>query len=98
MSLPLELQGEDVLLCIHAQPGAKQSAFAGQHGDALKVRLAAPAQEGRANRELCRFLAESFAVSLSAVELLSGESARRKRVKILAPRQWPAALAEWRVI
>ncbi len=98
MTDPLQFLGEDVLLCIHAQPGARQSDFAGQHGDALKVRLAAPAQEGRANRELCRFLAESFGVPLSAVELLSGESARRKRVKILAPRQWPAALAGWRVI
>lgn len=95
MSACVERVGEDVLLRIHAQPGAKQSAFAGQHGEALKIRLAAPAQEGKANRELSRFLAEAFAVPLSAVSLVSGESARAKRVRINSPRQWPDELAAW---
>jgi uncharacterized protein (TIGR00251 family) len=84
-----------VVLTLHAQPGARQSAFAGLHGEAFKVRLAAPAQEGRANRELCRFLAEAFGVPQASVELLQGESSRHKRVRIQAPRQWPPALAEW---
>ncbi|MDQ8038686.1 MAG: DUF167 family protein [Pedobacter sp.] len=85
-------EGDDLLLQIHAQPGAKQSAFAGLHGDALKVRLAAPAQDGRANDELRRFLADAFAVSLAAVVLLSGESARRKRLRIIGAQVLPAAL------
>ena len=67
----------------------------GLHGEAVKVRLAAPAQDGKANRELCRFLAEAFGVPLGAVELLSGESSRHKRVKIRSPRLWPPALATW---
>lgn len=92
---PLERQGEDVLLRIHAQPGAKQSAFAGLHGEALKVRLAAPAQEGRANRELCRFLAAAFGVPVAKVTLVSGDSARSKRIRIQAPSRWPAELAAW---
>lgn len=92
----LRRDGNDVVLVIHAQPGAKHSVFAGLHGDALKVRLAAPAQEGKANRELCRFLAEAFGVSLSAVTLLSGESSRSKRVRVTTPKQWPPALAAWR--
>lgn len=95
MSTPLRRDGDNVLLAIHAQPGAKQSVFAGIHGDALKIRLAAPALEGRANRELCRFLADEFGVAISAVTVLSGEGARRKRVQVAGPVRWPAALAEW---
>lgn len=95
MSQPVRREGDDVVLVLHAQPGARESAFAGQHGEALRVRLAAPALEGRANRELCRFLAEAFAVPRSAVQLLAGEGSRHKRVKICAPRQWPPALAAW---
>lgn len=91
----IERQGDDVLMRIHAQPGAKQSAFAGQHGDALKIRLAAPAQEGKANRELSRFLAQAFDVPLAAVLLVSGEGARSKRVRISSPKRWPEALAAW---
>lgn len=95
MSEPVRRDGEDVVLVIHAQPGARASAFAGQHGEALKLRLAAPALEGRANKELCRFLAEAFGVPLASVVVLNGESSRHKRVRISAPRQWPPALAAW---
>jgi len=83
-----------VVLVVHAQPGARQSAFAGRHGEAVKIRLAAPAQEGRANRELCRFLADACGVALSAVEIVSGEGARAKRVRIRQPRELPAPLEE----
>lgn len=82
-----------MLLQVHAQPGAKQSAFAGLHGDAVKIRLAAPAQDGRANDELRRFLAAAFAVSVGAVILLGGETSRRKRLRIIGVQALPAALA-----
>jgi uncharacterized protein (TIGR00251 family) len=94
----LRREEDDLLLVIHAQPGAKVSAFAGLHGDALKVLVAAAAQDGRANHELCRFLAREFSVPLAAVTLVSGESARHKRLRIASPGQWPDALAEWRVL
>lgn len=95
MSDPLRRDEDGVVLVIHAQPGARRSEFAGQHGDALKLRLAAPAQEGRANRELCRFLADAFGVPLASVLLLSGDGSRQKRVKIRSPSRWPPALAAW---
>ena len=95
MSGPVRREGEDVVLVIHAQPGARASAFAGLHGEALKLRLAAPALEGRANKELCRFLAEAFGVPQAAVTVLNGEGSRHKRVRITSPRQWPPALDAW---
>ncbi len=74
-----------LVLAVHAQPGAKASGIAGVHGDALRVRIAAPAVEGKANAELVRFLAEQFGVARSRVTLLRGDSGRRKVVRIEAP-------------
>ena len=65
---------------IHAQPKASYTEFAGRHGDALKIRIAAQPAEGAANEELRRFLAEWFRLPLAQVHLLSGVHSRHKRV------------------
>ena len=52
--------GEVLTLTLHVQPGAKRTDVAGLHGEALKIRLAAPPIEGRANEALLKFIAESF--------------------------------------
>jgi len=57
------------------------SELAGVAGGELRVRLAAPPADGRANRELCRFLAEALGVPRSAVTIVAGESARHKVVQ-----------------
>lgn len=95
MTEPVRRDGNDVLIVVHAQPGARESTFAGLHGEAIKVRLAAPAVEGKANKELLRFLGEAFGVPPSAVELLNGAGSRHKRVRVAGPRTWPPALAAW---
>ena len=64
------------------QPGAGRSEIVGEHGDSLKVRVAAPANEGKANAELVRFLAKTLGVSRSSVELISGEHNRDKAVAV----------------
>jgi uncharacterized protein (TIGR00251 family) len=64
------------------QPGAKQTTVAGLHGDALKIRLAAPPIEGRANEALLRFIADTFKVPLRNVELKQGGQSRHKRVEV----------------
>jgi hypothetical protein len=71
-----------VELRIHCQPRASQTEIVGLHGDAIKVRLAAPPVEGQANAELCQFLAQYFGVVRQEVQILSGKSARQKRVLI----------------
>lgn len=71
-----------VTLHLHVQPGAAKTGVAGAHGDALKVRLAAPPVDGKANAALLEFLAKSFGVPRAAVTLVGGATSRRKRVSI----------------
>jgi uncharacterized protein len=75
-------EGDCITLTLHIQPGAKQTAVAGLHGDALKIRLSAPPVEGRANEALLKFIADFFEVPLRAVKLKQGEQSRHKRVEI----------------
>jgi uncharacterized protein (TIGR00251 family) len=81
--------GDALVLSLHVQPGAARTEVAGTHGDALKIRLAAPPVEGKANAALLRYLAQAFAVPLREVTLLRGETSRRKTVRIAAPRARP---------
>ena len=71
-----------VILTLHIQPGAKKTEIAGLHGEALKIRLAAPPVDGKANAALIAFLAKACGVSKSSVELVSGETSRNKRVRV----------------
>ena len=71
-----------LILTLHVQPGAKRTGFAGLHGGAVKLRLAAPPVDGKANAALCAFLAEICGAPKSDVQLLSGETSRAKRVRI----------------
>lgn len=71
-----------LMLTLHIQPGAKQTGFAGLHGEAMKIRLAAPPVDGKANAALCAFLADFCGVPKAAVTLVSGETSRAKRVRI----------------
>ena len=89
-----------VTLSVRAQPGAKKTAITGLYGEGaaaqLKIAVHAPPLEGRANQALIAFLAETFSVPKSAVELLSGESSRSKvfLLRGVALAQAEAALAE----
>jgi hypothetical protein len=69
-------------LNVHAQPGAGRTLIAGRHGTALKVRVAAPPEQGRANEALAKALGEAFGIDANKVELLSGEKSRTKRFRL----------------
>jgi uncharacterized protein (TIGR00251 family) len=72
----------DLTLRILVQPRASRSEIVGPHGDALKVRLAAPPVDGAANDELVRMLAREYKVPKSAIEIVAGLSSRRKTIRI----------------
>ncbi len=79
----LKQQGDgELVIALHVQPGAKQTVFAGRHGEALKLRLAAAPVEGKANAALCAYIADYFGLPRAAVALISGQTSRSKRVRI----------------
>ena len=71
-----------VVLRVHVSPGAGRSAVTGRHGDAVKVRVAAPPVDGRANAALVEFLAGEFGLKAADVTLVSGATSRAKRFRL----------------
>src|SRR5216683_4195837 len=80
----LEVQEREgvVTFSTRVQPRASKDEIVGEMGGALKVRLRAPAVEGRANEALVEFLAQLLKRPRSAVRILNGERSRTKRVEI----------------
>lgn len=66
------------------QPGARKSEVSGLHGEALKIRIAAPALEDRANEALLAFIAERLGVARREVSIAAGAKSREKRVRVAA--------------
>ena len=81
------------MISIHAQPGARRTEVAGPHGDSLKIRVAAPAIEDRANDALVDFIAKKLGVARRDVALLNGAKSREKCFEIRAPGVDPRRLA-----
>jgi uncharacterized protein (TIGR00251 family) len=78
----IEEKGRSTRLAVLVQPRAARTEVVGWHGDALKVRVAAPPVEGAANQELIRFLARRLRVPQSAVTVARGSSGRRKLIEV----------------
>jgi uncharacterized protein len=81
------VSGDTLILTVRVQPGAKQDAVMGVAGGALRVRLKAPAIEGRANDALCAFLAERLGTAKSRVEILKGGGGRLKQLAVRGARR-----------
>ncbi|MCP5239860.1 MAG: YggU family protein [Zoogloeaceae bacterium] len=73
------------VLSLHVQPNARKTEFCGLHGGAMKLRLAAPPVDGKANAALLAFIARFFGLAKNRVELLAGEASRSKRVCLHGP-------------
>ena len=69
-------------LAVKAVPNAPRSEVAGWLGDALKIKIHAPALDGRANDALCEFLADALGLPRRAVTLARGDKSRQKLVRI----------------
>jgi uncharacterized protein (TIGR00251 family) len=69
-------------LTLHIQPNARASSVAGRHGDALKVKIAAPAVDDKANLELIDFLHQWFKLPIRDIKIKQGAHGRRKIVEL----------------
>jgi uncharacterized protein (TIGR00251 family) len=76
----IERRKGSVLLALHVQPGARRTAVVGPHGNRLKVAVASPPAEGRANAALIAFLADRLDLPRSSISVVSGASSREKRL------------------
>ena len=86
------------VLCItlHVQPNARTTEFAGRHGESLKVRIAAPALEGRANTVLIEFLRKKLHIPATRVSIARGTRGRSKTIEIFDPGETALrAIQDW---
>jgi hypothetical protein len=93
----LSLHGDAVWLAVSVQPNAKRTAADGLHDDTLRVRLVAPPVDGKANQLLIDWLAGELGLPKRAVQLVRGETSRRKWLAIDAPLEQVAAWLATRV-
>lgn len=85
-------------LRLHVQPGARQTGWAGRHGEhALRLRLAAPAVDGRANAACIEFLAQAADVPRRDVAITHGQMSREKVVRItgIRPERYRWLETQW---
>jgi len=81
--IPIHEAANGVTFVIRVHPRAKKNAITGELGEALKVALTAPPIDGRANEACVEFFAKLFAVQRSAVSIASGETSRKKIIRVV---------------
>lgn len=84
-----EWQSQNLVIRLKVQPRSSRNGFAEVLDDRIKLRLTAPPVDGKANDHLTKYLSRLFRVPKSQVIILSGETGRDKRVKIIAPKVLP---------
>jgi len=80
--MAIHQNGNSVVLHVLVQPKASDDTILGLHGEALKVRVAAPPTGGKANQRLRKLLAEELKVRQSDIEIIRGHTSRRKVLRI----------------
>jgi hypothetical protein len=98
LAAPFRYEHGDLTLTLHVQPGAARTGWAGRYGEqALRLRLAAPAVDGRANAACCAWLARSCGVPKGNVQILHGLASRHKVVRIsqVSPQHFQALQQAW---
>jgi uncharacterized protein (TIGR00251 family) len=81
--LDVRENAEGVSFEVRVSPSASRSTILGEHDTALKVSLAAPPVDGKANAELIKLLSKALGVPKRAVEILHGEQSKNKTVRVL---------------
>ena len=69
-------------LSLHVHPGSKKNEIVGMHGDALKIKITAPPEDGKANEAVIRFLAEVLDLPRARISIIRGQTSRKKVVEI----------------
>jgi uncharacterized protein len=86
--------GETLIVRVRVQPGARNTGVTGVVNGELRLRLNAPATDGRANDMLREFLAERLGTAVSRVRIVRGVASRSKTVAILGAQREPGTLSD----
>ncbi len=78
----LQEHEDGVVVSLQVQPRASRNQVVGIHNDNLKIKLTSPPVDGAANKSCCAYLAKLFGVAKSDIMILSGETARQKRILV----------------
>ncbi len=76
-----------MIIRVRVIPSAKENDIVGRIGSTIRLKVAAPAIDGKANQELCQFLAEFFEVRSKSIKIVRGEKGREKTVEIEGRRE-----------
>jgi len=83
-------QGNDLLVNVRVQPGARRDEILEIHNGVLKIRISAPPVNGKANKHLCAYLAKICKVRKSNVTIETGATSKTKTIRIqLAEQKLP---------
>jgi len=82
MTIPINDSSDGAAFAVKIHPRAKKNAITGEVGDALKLALTAPPIDGRANDACIEFLANLLKVPRSSVTIASGQTSRRKVIRV----------------
>jgi len=76
----IQKNSNGIILKVFVQPRSSKNMIAGQHGDALKIKVTAPPVDDAANKMCVQYLAKWFKVPKSSIEIISGHTSRTKRL------------------
>ncbi|WP_198021095.1 DUF167 domain-containing protein [Francisella frigiditurris] len=74
-------------MSVYIQPNSSKSEICGEHDGALKIKIASPAVDGKANKELINFLAKYFKLKKSLINIKRGEISRHKVLEIFLEKE-----------
>jgi len=77
-----KITGNDIIIKVKIVPGSSKDKIIGVYDDALKIAIAAPPVEGKANKKCTAYLAKYFEVAKSKIEIISGQTSKNKLIKI----------------
>jgi len=78
----LKFAGNEIVVKVKIVPGSSQNKIIGVYNNALKISIAAPPVEGKANKKCIAYLAKYFDVAKSRIEIISGKTSKNKLIKI----------------
>ena len=78
----VDADGGDAVFSVRVVPGASSDKVCGVSEGCLRVRVAAPPHDGRANKRLLKFLSKTLGIPAGRLEIASGEKARIKNIRV----------------